>query len=439
MTVRKTSTRAGAWTLGVAAATAIVASAMVYTVHGQSRPACDPDNGGIKLPAGFCALVVADNLGAARHMAVAANGDLYVALMTSGGRGQPETGGGAVALRDANGDGKFEVVERFGSGSTTGIAIRNGYVYLAHPLAIERLKLTTGQLKPSGAAETIVTGFPVDRQHEDKGIAFDGRGGLYVNVGAPSNACQDPDRRPGVKGVDPCPLLQRHAGIWKFDENTPNQTQAQGTRFATGLRQMPGITWHDGALFIAMNNRDQLDVFWPSMYTAKDNAERPAEPLYRAVEGSEFGWPYCYTDYTTKMTVLNPEYGGDGTNVGRCGAFTPPVAIYPAHWAPLDVKFYTGTQFPAKYRNGAFIAFHGSWNRGPEPQAGYNVTFQPIASGKAAGAFEVFADGFAGKQPLMNPGEAVARPDGLAQAPDGSLYIGDSQRGKIWRVLYTGR
>ena len=344
----------------------------------------------------------------------------------------------AVSLRVANGDGKFEVVARFGSGSTTGIAIRNGYVYLAHPLVIERLRLTAGQLKPSGAAETIATGFPVDRQHEDKGIAFDGRGGLYVNVGAPSNACQDPDRRPGVKGVDPCPLLQRHAGIWKFDENTPNQTQAQGTRFATGLRQMPAITWHDGALFIAMNNRDQLDVFWPSLYTAKDNAERPAEPLYRAVQGSEFGWPYCYTDYTTKMAVLNPEYGGDGKNVGRCGTFTPPVAIYPAHWAPVDVKFYTGTQFPAKYRDGAFIAFHGSWNRGPEPQAGYNVTFQPIESGKAAGAFEVFADGFAGKEPLMNPGQAVARPDGIAQAPDGSLYIGDSQRGKIWRVLYTG-
>ena len=94
----------------------MVASALVYTVHGQGLPACDPDNGGIKLPAGFCALVVADNLGAARHMAVAANGDLYVALMTSGGRGQPQTGGGAVALRDANGDGKFEVVERFGTG-----------------------------------------------------------------------------------------------------------------------------------------------------------------------------------------------------------------------------------------------------------------------------------------------------------------------------------
>jgi glucose/arabinose dehydrogenase len=89
-------------------------------------------------------------------------------------------------------------------------------------------------LKPTGAAETIVTGLPMDRQHEDKGIAFDGRGGLYINVGAPSNACQSPDRRPGVKGVDPCPILEKHAGIWKFDENKLNQTHDQGTRFATG-------------------------------------------------------------------------------------------------------------------------------------------------------------------------------------------------------------
>jgi glucose/arabinose dehydrogenase len=401
---------------------------------------CDPDNGGLKLPAGFCALVVADGLGPARHMAVAPNGDLYVALMTGGGRGQPQTGGGAVALRDANGDGRFEVKEPFGGGSTTGIALRNGYVYLAHPTSIERMRMTPGQLKPGDATEVIVTGLPSDRQHEDKGIAFDGNGSLYINVGAPSNACQNPDRRPGVKGQDPCPLLEKHAGIWKFDENKAGQTQESGgSRFATGLRQMTGITWHEGALFIAMHNRDQLDVFWPDLFTAKDNAERPSEPLYRAVQGSDFGWPYCFYDYGLKRFLANPEYGGDGKDGARCAKFTPPVAAFPAHWAPVDVKFYTGTQFPAKYRGGAFIAFHGSWNRAPLPQAGYNVTFQPISGGKATGEYEVFADGFVGKSPLMNPNDAVARPDGLAQAPDGSLYISESQKGKIWRVTYNGK
>jgi glucose/arabinose dehydrogenase len=129
---------------GVAGLTLMFGVLALVLVQGQAKPTCDPDNGGLKLPAGFCALVVADNLGVARHMAVAPNGDLYVALQTGGGRGQPQTGGGAVALRDANGDGKFEVKEPFGSGSTTGIALRNGYVYLAHPLTIERLRLTAG-------------------------------------------------------------------------------------------------------------------------------------------------------------------------------------------------------------------------------------------------------------------------------------------------------
>jgi glucose/arabinose dehydrogenase len=139
-----------------------------------------------------------------------------------------------------------------------------------------------------------------------------------------------------------------------------------------------------------------------------------------------------------KTSILNPEYGGDGKTVGRCKDFTQPVAVFPAHWAPVDVKFYGGSQFPAKYRNGAFIAFHGSWNRAPEPQAGYNVTFQPFANGKASGDFEVFAAGFAGKDTILNPNDAVARPDGVVEAPDGSLYISDSQKGKIWHVVYTG-
>lgn len=425
--------------LGAAAVTGtLVVAGMALNLSGQGKPMCDADNGGIKLPAGFCAQVVADGLGVARQMAVGRNGDVYVALQTGGGRGQPETGGGAVALRDANGDGRFEVVERFGAGSTTGIGIRNGYLYLAHPTSVERLKLTDGQLKPTGAPEIVVNGFPEDRQHQDKGLAFDGRGSLYVNVGAPSNACQNPDRRPGVKGQDPCPLLELHAGVWKYDENKLGQKHVAGARFATGMRQMPAITWHDGALYIVMHNRDQMDVFWPGVYSPKENAERPAEPMYRAVQGSDFGWPYCYYDYGMKTFLLNPEYGGDGKTVGRCTQFTNPVAAFPAHWAPVDVKFYTGNQFPRKYQNGAFIAFHGSWNRSPEPQAGYNVTFQPMANGKASGNFEVFASGFAGKDPLMNPGEAVARPDGVAQAPDGSLYISESQKGKIWRVMYTG-
>ncbi|HEY7292245.1 MAG TPA: hypothetical protein VH583_20580 [Vicinamibacterales bacterium] len=409
--------------------------ALLLATHGiraASTPACAPDNGGLTLPPGFCALVAAEGLGAARHLVAAPNGDVYVAL-----RGQ-NAKGGVVALRDADGDGRFETKESFGSESTTGIALHNGYLYVAHPLDVQRYKMTAGELKPAGEPETIVSGLPSEREHADKGLAFDGRGSLYINIGAPSNACQDPDRRPGVKGTDPCPLLEKHAGIWKFDENKPNQQEADGHRFATGLRQMPAITWHDGAVYIVMNNRDQLDVFWPKLFTAKDNAERPAEPMYRATDGANFGWPYCFYDYEQKKLLLNPEYGGDGKEVGRCSQYTNPVAAFPAHWAPVDVMFYDGAQFPQKYRGGAFIAFHGSWNRAPMPQDGYNVTFQPFANDKPSGQFEVFARGFAGKDPLMQPNDAAARADGVAQAPDGSLYITDSQKGKIWRVLYNG-
>jgi glucose/arabinose dehydrogenase len=402
-------------------------------VHG-AVPACDPDNGGIQLPAGFCALVAADGLGPARHMAVASNGDVYVA--TLGGRAAP--GAPLVALRDANGDGKFEVTERFGEDGATGIALRNGYLYVGTPTSVVRYKMTAGALKP-GAPEVVVSELASQRQHEDKGIAFDGQGGLYVNVGAPSNACQSPDRRAKVPGQDPCPLLEQYGGIWRFDENKLGQKQSDGTRYATGLRQMPAITWHGDALYVAMNNRDQLDTLWPEIFKAEDNVQRPSEPLYRVEPDANFGWPYCMHDFTQNKLILNPEYGGDGKEVGRCTQFTAPIAVYPPHWAPVDVMFYTGTQFPQKYRGGAFIAFHGSWNRAPMPQDGYNVTFQPFASGKVSGKYEVFADGFAGKAPIMRQNEALYRADGVAQAPDGSLYISDSQKGRIWRVIYKGQ
>jgi glucose/arabinose dehydrogenase len=411
--------------------TAAILSLAGIVSSASAAPVCDSDNGGITLPSGFCAMVVADDLGAARHAVVAPNGDLYVALQ--GEHGQK---GGVVALHDSKGDGHFDVKEYFGNDSSTGIALHNGYLYVARPESVIRYKMTPGQLKPTGEPEVVVSGFPSEQEHRDKGLTFDNNGSFYVNVGAPSNACQPRDRRPGIPGMDPCPILEKHGGAWKFDENKLGQRQEDGVRFATGLRQFPALTWHDGALYIVMNNRDQLDTLWPGKYTAEDNATRPAEPMYRAVMGSNFGWPYCMFDYIQQKLVLNPEYGGDGKAVGRCTQYTLPIASYPAHWAPVDVAFYSGSQFPARYKGGAFIAFHGSWNRAPMPQAGYNVTFQPFANGKPSGKFEIFASGFPGKTPLMNPSDAAARPDGIAQAPDGSIYITDSQKGKIWRVFY---
>ena len=296
------------------------AIAVVGAGGANATPQCDPDNGGLKLPPGFCAAVVADDIGPARHLAVAQNGDVYVALESSRGHS-----GGVVALHDANGDGRFEVKEPFGNDSVTGIALRGGFLYVATPTSVLRYRMAAGALKPADPPETVVGDLPKQIQHADKTMAFDDRGGLYVNVGAPSNNCQAQDRREKVAGQDPCPLLEQHGGIWRFDENRLGQKQSDGKRYATGMRQMVALAWHGGSLFVAMNGRDQLDTLWPEMFTARDNAERPSEPLYQVKDGSNFGWPYCYHDFLQNKLVVAPEYGGDGKKTDRCGQFSWPL------------------------------------------------------------------------------------------------------------------
>ena len=417
--------------------TAFLAVCAGLMLSAQNRasalPSCDPDNGGLKLPAGFCALAVADNLGIGRHMVVAPNGDLFISL-----RDQMQAPGAIVGLRDTNGDGRFDVRERFGNRGGTGIALRNGYLYLAQQTAVVRYPLKAGELKPSGPAEVLAT-LPEQTGHTEKGLAFDGKGGMYVNVGAPSNACQDKDRTAGSPGQNPCPLLEKHAGIWRFDENRTSQSQDNGgRRYATGMRQFYSLTWHAGALHVVQHGRDQLDTLFPQYFNSKQNAELPSEELLRIEDGSNFGWPYCYHDWQQGKRLQMPEYGGDGKKIGDCMKYPPPLAAYPGHWAPGDLLFYSGAQFPKKYQGGAFIAFQGSWNRAPEPAGGYKVVFQPFNGAKASGPYEVFADGFAGVSPLMKREEAKARPAGIAQAPDGSIYISDLVKGKIWRVISRG-
>lgn len=397
-------------------------------------PPCTQGNGGITLPAGFCAVVVAENLGVGRHLTVAANGDIYVAL-----RNTDNAKGAIIALRDTNGDGRADVRERIGDEGGTGIALRNGYLYFAEgDSKIVRYRMTPGQLRPAGPREEIAA-LPVQRSHAGKGLAFDGKGGVYVNVGAPSNACQADDRKEGVPGQKPCPLLEQHGSIWRFDENKTGQTQQNGgRRYATGFRQMLAVAWHDGSLYLVQHGRDQLDTLWPKFFNNQQNAELPSEEFLRVAEGGTYAWPYCYHDWQQGKRVLMPEYGGDGRMEGDCAKYPGPLVGFPGHWAPNALLFYTGTQFPEKYRGGAFIAFHGSWNRAPLPQGGYRIVFVPFRTGKVTGQWETFADGFAGKMPLARPEDAVARPSGLAQGPDGSLYISDSVKGTIWRVVYRG-
>jgi glucose/arabinose dehydrogenase len=390
---------------------------------------CDPGNGGLELPAGFCAIVVADSIGRGRHLVVAPNGDILVALRR---RGEGENGG-LLALRDNDGDGRADMMERFGESSATGISLWEGFIYFAADDAVLRYPFEPGTLGPAGPPDTIVSGFPPQRRHAAKSALIDRDGSLFVNVGSPSNVCEVEDS----PGQDPCPQLERQAGIWRFDAGRTGQTQADGERYATGLRNTFALTIDpSGQVVGVQHGRDRLHQSWPALFTEEEGANKPSEELVRIGRGDDFGWPYCYHDPELERLVLAPEYGGDGMQSGRCAEKKGPEFAFPAHWAPEAIVFYTAEQFPARYRNGAFISFHGSWNRAPLPQDGYKVVFLPYEDGQPAAVFEVFADGFAG--PEVGPRDALHRPTGLAVGPDGSLYIADDKGGRIWRVIYVG-
>jgi mono/diheme cytochrome c family protein len=243
---------------------------------------------------------------------------------------------------------------------------------------------------------------------------------------------------PHSPGNDPCTELETRAGIWRYDANKRDQVFSPKERYASGNRNGEGFDFDAaGRLFVTQHGRDQLHENWPELYSVEQGFELPAEEVMILNKGAWYGWPKCYFDAKQGKLVQGPEYGGDGgKKTEACKDAEPPVAAFPAHWAPNDLKIYKGTQFPEAYRGGAFIAFHGSWNRAPGPQGGYNVVFQPLADGKSSGSYVVFADGFAGGH--KEPGRAVHRPSGLAVGPDGALYVSDDKAGRIWRISYVG-
>lgn len=402
----------------------------------------DPDTG-VRLPPGFRATVFADGLGRARHLVVRDNGDVYVRLR------EAREGGGIVALRDTNADGRADEVQHFGGsgagdesvGAGTGIDIHAGHLYVSSNDAIYRYSLADNVLVPEGEPKIIAEGFPQQRQHASKAFAFDDEGRLYVNVGAPSNACMRQTRTAGSPGQQPCKQLERQAGIWRFDAERVGQSQrGSGKRFVTGVRNVVALDWNPGSreLFFVQHGRDQLQEFFPTLYSAEQNAELPAEELHVAREGADYGWPYTYYDPIAKSRMVAPEYGGDGKTPAKAGKYEEPILAFPGHWGPNDLLFYTGDQFPAAFQGGAFIAFHGSWNRSPLPQAGFNVVFVPFEGNRPRGDWYVFADGFAGAEPPADPREAPRRPMGLAVGPDGGLFVSDSIQGRIWRIGHDG-
>jgi glucose/arabinose dehydrogenase len=233
-----------------------------------------------------------------------------------------------------------------------------------------------------------------------------------------------------------------HAGIWRFDAAKPAQDQVRdGHRFSTGSRHILALNWNpvSRAMFVVMMGRDQLNTVAPQFFDAKANAELPAEEMHRLDEGANLGWPYTYWDPMKKARFLAPEYGGDGTKQPE-EKYSAPLIAFPAHWAPMQMAFNSGGNFPERYHGGAFVAFHGSWNRAPEPQKGYKVVYIPFGpDGMPTGKYETFADGFAGADEVKSPGDARFRPCGVAFGPDGTLYVSDSQKGRVWRIFHTGK
>lgn len=400
---------------------------------------CDASNGSLVLPEGFCALVVADKVGAARHLAVTPAGhEVYVRLSTA----RADRPGGIVVLRDTSGDGRADVVRAFSETVGTGIAIENGYLYASSVSTIVRYPLTSGDEVAVRTPEVVVADLPRARfsEHLARPFAFDGAGSMYVHIPAPSDSC-------GVRGSshspDPCSELKDGAGVWRFRAQELNQSYDRDrVQVASGIRSSVGMQWSrkDNLLYLVNHGRSDLNHrAFPSTYPKGLFPELPADELLAvSPEGGTFGWPYCYPDASRARLVLAPDYGGDGAASGRCRQFKEPLVMLPAHAAPNDLLLYAGTQFPPRYREGMFIALHGGWNDAGVPPTGYRVVFQPMADRRPTGPLEDFATGFVDFQTIQSPEDALYRPVGLAEGPDGSLFIADSKQGRIWRVVYQG-
>ncbi|RYY29190.1 MAG: sorbosone dehydrogenase [Chitinophagaceae bacterium] len=376
-------------------------------------------NASLVLPKGFKASIVAEGFAGARHIAVTKQGGIYVKLS------RLKDGSGIWYLKDTNGDGVIDIRKGFGNYPGTGIVIKNDYLYASSNDDVFRYKLDSkGEVISPDQPERIITGLVNHNRDNAKPLAVDDNGNIFVNVGSYSNACIIDEK--SKQSPMPCPLLDSVGGIWVFKTNKLNQTMGMASRYATGFKNSVAIDWNDktGSLFLLQHGRDRLDDY-PQFYTKEDNTLLPAESMYEVKKGSNGGWPYAYFDHKKGKAMLAPEYGGDGKKEATVKAQMPTVN-FPAHLAPNGLLFHSGKSFPAKYKNGAFIAFHGN---SAELKKGYMVGFVPFQGNKAAGKWEVFADNFT----LPNDPH---RPCGLAEAPDGSIYVTDDTKGTIYKISY---
>lgn len=422
--IQKTFLRSAGATAVIAGFTCLLAyKSEDLSTHSKSPKFVEAKD--LKLPAGFSAKILGTDLGATRHIAVGKNGDIYVKLS------KLKDGKGIYLLRDTNKDGVIDETKLFGDYPGTGIAIKNGYLYSSSNKAIYRYKLNEKEeIINFEAPEKIVDGLLDHGRDNAKSLTLDNQGNIYVTIGSYSDNCRVTG---SGKGMSPCTILDSAGGIWKYNANKLNQTFSDGVRYATGVKNAVGINWDtkQNALFATAHGRGKFDDFYPQYYTPKHSAELPAEALYKLKEGDDAGWPYIYYDQFQNKKILAPEYGGDGKKTGGEKAINPTVA-FPAHLGPNALLFYTGSMFPAKYKNGAFIAFH---SQSQELHKGYLVAFVPFVNGKP-GKWEIFADNFAGVDLVKPTGPIQHRPCGLAQGPDGSLYVTDDLNGTVFKIDY---
>ena len=339
----------------------------------------------IALPTGFRIAVYAGDVPGARQMALGPAGVVFVGS-------RPE--GKVYAVVDRDGDNRAEQVHVVASGlnSPSGIAFRDGALYVAAVSRILRLRDVGRDLTRPPKPEVVSDAYPSDAHHGWKFIAFGPDGKLYVPVGAPCNICTPPG-----------PL---YATITRLDlAGGRPEVVARGVRNSVGFDFDPVA----GDLWFTDNGRDWLGDDQP-----------PDELNHLTKVGEHFGFPFCHGN-----GIRDPEH-----NAGRsCAEFTPPARELGPHVAAIGMRFYTGRMFPEKYRGGIFIAEHGSWNR--STPIGYRVSFVKIEGGRAT-SYEPFASGW------LKGSSASGRPADVLVMPDGALLISDDKAGRIYRITYTG-
>jgi glucose/arabinose dehydrogenase len=346
-----------------------------------ASPATDKVLGNVQLPPGFKLEVYADNVPQARSMALGQRGTLFVGTRS----------GSVYALKGTPGSQGRPTIQVLAEklNMPNGVAFRDGALYVAEVSRILRYDAIETSLPAIPAPKVVRADLPKDRHHGWRYIAFGPDGKLYVPIGAPCNVCNEPN----------------YAVITRM-----NPDGSDYEVFARGVRNSVGFTWHPTtrSLWFTDNGRDWLGEDQP-----------PCELNHAPRAGLDFGFPYCHG-----RDVKDPEFG----NLGECSKIAPPVQALGAHVAPLAVKFYTGTAFPEEYRNHAFIAEHGSWNR--KERNGYRIMLVKLEGEKAV-AYQAFASGF-------NRGnEVFGRPVDLLVLSDGSMLVSDDQAGAIYRISYA--